>query len=103
MIGKKYNDDSYLISLLANQKKVLVHSERLKSTVEKILSKLPSDARAKVVYIPLPGVELVYEDLKPDLSMVDYPRTVNLHAPLTTFSKLAKIITRESVKPKRLK
>jgi glycosyltransferase involved in cell wall biosynthesis len=97
-LSSQFNDRGWLVSLLAGQRCVIVQKKESKKLLENLISEFPENLRPKVIYAAQPQVELVYNELIPDLSLVDYPVMLNPGKPHQTFHEFAKILYTESMK-----
>jgi hypothetical protein len=97
-LSSQYKNKGWLVSLLVGQKCVIVQKRESKKLLENLLLDFPENLRPKVIYAAQPQVELVYNELIPDLSLVDYPVMLNPGKPHKTFHEFAKILYTESMK-----
>jgi glycosyltransferase involved in cell wall biosynthesis len=97
-INEDYDTEGRLVSLIANQEKVIVHSTAHKDKLEKIIKLLPASSRPDILLLPYPSTELVYDELNQDLSLLDYQVTRVKGKKVYTYREYAEAIHNESRK-----
>jgi hypothetical protein len=92
-LGTTLDHTGLITSLVANQKTIIVHNEKIKNEVDSVLSAINSGA--KVLLLPSPTSELVYDELDQDFSILNYKVNVNKKASMVTFKEYAKLLFTE--------
>ena len=92
-IEKGIRANGLLTTLISRQKYVVVHDNKLKKVIESTLAMLNLSEKPEVVLMPAPAPVLVYDELRQDLSLLDYKINKSSGTtPTSSFAEYARVL-----------